>query len=72
MAKKKFNKGSGIDEFEETAGRKANLFELSVLAVMPRDVYGAIKDRMGLALDCLEAGAENTAIEILKDFLDRE
>jgi hypothetical protein len=69
MAKKRFNKGSGIDKFEETAGRKANLFELSVIEVMSRDAYGAIKDRMSLALNCLEDGAECTAIEILKDFL---
>ena len=58
-----------MEDFEKQIGRKANLFELSLVGVIPRDVYGAIKDRIGLALIYLDDGAQNTAIEILKEFL---
>jgi hypothetical protein len=60
---------NGIAKFEEKTGRKANLFDLSVIAVMPRDVYEEIKKRVGLALYLLEDGAPNTAADILKGLL---
>jgi hypothetical protein len=72
MAKKRTTEGRRLEEYVKTAGRPASLCEMSLLSVIPWEVYVAIKDRMDLALDCLEAGAENTAIEILEDFLSRK
>jgi hypothetical protein len=45
-----------------------NLFELSVISVMPDDVYYEIKNRIELALTYLEDGAVNTARDILLTF----
>jgi hypothetical protein len=46
-----------------------NLFELSVIGVMPRDIYHEIRSLMGLALTYLEDGAVQTSKAILQEFL---
>ena len=69
MAKKRTGEYLNVDAFETLAQRQANLFELAIISLMPRDVLGAIKDRIGLALIYLEDGADITAIKILKQFL---
>jgi hypothetical protein len=45
-----------------------SLFELSIISVMPNDVYHEIKKRIELALAYLEDGAVNTAKDILRTF----
>jgi hypothetical protein len=45
-----------------------SLFELSVISVMPDDVYHNIRKRIELALTYLEDGAINTARGILQSF----
>jgi hypothetical protein len=50
--------------------QEMSLFELSVISVMPRDVFGEIKSRLELALTYLEDGAPNTAKDILERFLN--
>jgi hypothetical protein len=44
------------------------LFELSIISVMPRDVYREIKKRIELARTYLEDRAVNTAKDILRTF----
>jgi hypothetical protein len=46
-----------------------SLFELSLISVMPHDVYQEIKNRISLALTYLEDGAINTSGDILRSFL---
>jgi hypothetical protein len=46
-----------------------NLFELSVISVMPDDVYHEIKRRIELALMLLEDGAIHTSKDILQSFV---
>jgi hypothetical protein len=48
-----------------------SFFALSVISVMPRDVYREIKDRLTVALMCLEDGDPNTAKNILEKFLNK-
>jgi hypothetical protein len=45
-----------------------SLFELSIISVMPRDVYHEIKERIELALMSLESGTVDTARNILRNF----
>jgi hypothetical protein len=49
--------------------REMNFFELSVISVMPHDIYREIKDRMTLVETYLDDGAPNTAKDILDKFL---
>jgi hypothetical protein len=72
MAKKTTAEGRRLAEYEKTAGRPASLCEMNLLAVMPWEVYVAIKDRLDLVLIYLEDGAEKTAQAILKEFLCRK
>ncbi|MDR1230721.1 MAG: hypothetical protein LBK61_04900 [Spirochaetaceae bacterium] len=46
-----------------------NLFELSVISVMPDDVYYEIKGRIELALTCLDNGSICASREILRSFI---
>jgi hypothetical protein len=46
-----------------------SLFELSVISVMPDDVYQEIKSRISLALTYMEDGALNASGEILRSFI---
>jgi ASC-1-like (ASCH) protein len=46
-----------------------NLLELSVISVMPEDVYEEIKKRISLALMLMEDGAIYSSREILLSFL---
>jgi hypothetical protein len=48
-----------------------NFFELSVISVMPRDVYTEIRNRLNLVLTYLEDCAPNTAKDILEKFLNK-
>jgi hypothetical protein len=45
-----------------------SLFELSVISVMPEDVYQEINSRISLALTYLEDGAINSSMNILRSF----
>jgi hypothetical protein len=69
MAKEKRNE---VVEYENRIKRKTTLFELSVLSVMPMNVYKEIKERMELVQIYLEDGAYKTALEILNGFLRPE
>lgn len=70
MAKQRKRKErNGVAEFEEKIGREANLFELSVIGIMSSDIYGAIRERLGLVLHYIESGRNDSAIDILDKFL---
>jgi len=60
---------NGVTKFEEKLGREANFFELSVIGIMPKDVYEAIRERLGLVLHYIESGWNDSAIDILNEFL---
>ncbi|MDR1175355.1 MAG: hypothetical protein LBK83_07805 [Treponema sp.] len=55
---KKDNKFSGM-----------NLFQLAAASSMPSEVYRKIKEKTGLVLLYLEAGAVQTAVDILREFI---
>jgi hypothetical protein len=46
-----------------------SFFELSVVSVMPDDVYREVKRRIELALTCLEDGAIHASGDILRSLV---
>jgi DNA-directed RNA polymerase subunit RPC12/RpoP len=60
-----------LNEGRDKTLRDMTLFDLSVIGVMPRDVFAEIEDRLNLALTYLEAGDPDTAKDILWNFLNR-
>jgi hypothetical protein len=71
MRKKYSRKHMGIEELEKINGRKATLFELSIIAEMPEEAYAEITERLSLVLKYLEDGGADYAAGVLKEFLTR-